>query len=114
PDPSKSLDEGAIEPWTKPRYRTLVAELKKWARSRAIPTNITKRRCSFVSCRQGIFVGMARLRAHFFSSATSVRYRGLVQGSIAPSSSDLLGSGTTRLRSKSIVLPKPWQRGHAP
>ncbi|HJZ64338.1 MAG TPA: excinuclease ABC subunit UvrA [Candidatus Acidoferrum sp.] len=40
PDPSKSLDEGAIEPWTKPRYRTLVAELKKWARSRAIPTNI--------------------------------------------------------------------------
>jgi len=40
PDPSKSLDEGVIEPWTKPRYRTLVAELKKWARSRGIPTNI--------------------------------------------------------------------------
>ena len=40
PDPSKSLDDGVIEPWTKPRYRTLVAELKKWARSRGIPTNI--------------------------------------------------------------------------
>src|SRR5579859_4915270 len=40
PDPSKSLDEGAIEPWTKPRFRTLVAELRKWARSRAIPTNL--------------------------------------------------------------------------
>jgi excinuclease ABC subunit A len=40
PDPSKSLDEGAIEPWTKPRFRTLVVELKKWARSRGVPTNI--------------------------------------------------------------------------
>jgi len=40
PDPSKSLDEGAIEPWTKPRYRNLVIELKKWARARGIPTNI--------------------------------------------------------------------------
>jgi len=40
PDPSKTLDEGAIEPWTKPRFRTLVAELKKWARSRGIPTNV--------------------------------------------------------------------------
>ncbi len=38
PDPSKSLDEGAIEPWTKPRYRNLVADLKKWARSHGIPT----------------------------------------------------------------------------
>src|SRR2546430_1628060 len=33
---------------------------------------------------------------------------------MAPSSSDLLGSGTTRFRSKSMVFPKPWQRGHAP
>src|SRR5256714_5676548 len=40
PDPSKTLDEGAIEPWTKPRFRTLVVELKKWARSRGIPTNV--------------------------------------------------------------------------
>jgi len=40
PDPSKSLDEGAIEPWTKPRYRNLVADLKKWARSQGIPTAI--------------------------------------------------------------------------
>ena len=40
PDPSKTLDEGAIEPWAKPRFRTLVVELKKWARSRGIPTNV--------------------------------------------------------------------------
>ena len=40
PDPSKTLDDGAIEPWTKPRYRLLQQEMKKWTRSRAIPTNI--------------------------------------------------------------------------
>ena len=39
PDPSKSFDDGAIEPWTKPRYRTLFQEAKKWARGRGIPTN---------------------------------------------------------------------------
>src|SRR5579872_3988929 len=42
------------------------------------------------------------------------RYFGLVHGSIAPSSSDRPLSGITRSMSKSIVLPKPWQRGHAP
>ena len=31
PDPSKSLDDGAIEPWTKPRYRVLSQDAKKWA-----------------------------------------------------------------------------------
>jgi excinuclease ABC subunit A len=40
PDPSKSLDDGAIEPWTKPRYRVLFQEAKKWARERGIPTNV--------------------------------------------------------------------------
>jgi excinuclease ABC subunit A len=40
PDPSKSLDDGAIEPWTKPRFRALLQEAKKWARSRGIPLNV--------------------------------------------------------------------------
>ncbi len=40
PDPSKSLDDGAIEPWTKPRYRVLFQDTKKWARARGIPTNL--------------------------------------------------------------------------
>ncbi len=43
PDPSKSLDEGAIEPWSKPRYKALYQELKKWARTQDIPTNIAWR-----------------------------------------------------------------------
>jgi len=40
PDPSKSLDDGAIEPWTKPRYKVLFQDAKKWARGRGIPTNL--------------------------------------------------------------------------
>ncbi len=44
PDPSKSIDEGAIEPWTKPKYRGLHMELKKYARSHGIPTDIPFRR----------------------------------------------------------------------
>ena len=40
PDASKTLDEGAIEPWTKPRYRALLQDVKKWARGRGIPLNV--------------------------------------------------------------------------
>jgi excinuclease ABC subunit A len=43
PDASKSLDEGAVEPWTKPRYRALFQELKKFARTQDIPTNVAWR-----------------------------------------------------------------------
>jgi excinuclease ABC subunit A len=43
PDSSKSLDDGAIEPWTKPRYRGLMQEAKKFARSQGIPTNVAWR-----------------------------------------------------------------------
>ena len=43
PDPSKSLDDGAIEPWTKPRYRVLMQEGKKFAKTRGIPTNVAWR-----------------------------------------------------------------------
>jgi len=43
PDSSKSLDEGAILPWTKPRYRNLLQDAKKWARERGIPANVAWR-----------------------------------------------------------------------
>ena len=46
PDPGKSLDEGAIEPWTKPRYRSLLHDLKQWARQRGIATNVPWRQLS--------------------------------------------------------------------
>ena len=40
PDKSKSLDEGAIEPWTKPVSRGMMKEMLREARKRGIPTNI--------------------------------------------------------------------------
>jgi excinuclease ABC subunit A len=46
PDHGKSIDDGAIEPWTKPRYRTLSQEARKWARSRGIPTSVPWRQLS--------------------------------------------------------------------
>jgi len=40
PDRGKSLNEGAIQPWTKPRYRALLLELKKFARTNHIPLDV--------------------------------------------------------------------------
>ncbi|HEY4837214.1 MAG TPA: hypothetical protein VIH72_01315, partial [Candidatus Acidoferrales bacterium] len=46
PDPGKSIDDGAIEPWTKPKYRGLHMELRKYARSHGIPTDVPFRKLS--------------------------------------------------------------------
>ena len=40
PDPTKSISQGAIEPWTKPHYRAQLAELKKAARPQGISLDI--------------------------------------------------------------------------
>jgi excinuclease ABC subunit A len=40
PDSSKTLAEGAIEPWTKPKYRGLQADLRKFARQHSIPVDV--------------------------------------------------------------------------
>ena len=40
PDRSKTLDEGAIEPWTKPKYRPLYTEMKRVARDLGISTDV--------------------------------------------------------------------------
>src|SRR6202035_561366 len=40
PDRGKSLNEGAIQPWTTPRYRVLLNEMKKFARAKSIPTDV--------------------------------------------------------------------------
>jgi excinuclease ABC subunit A len=40
PDPSKALNEGAIEPWTKPKYRPWFNELKKFTRQVDIPLDV--------------------------------------------------------------------------
>jgi len=43
PDKGKSLAEGAIEPWTKPRYRQLAMEMRRFARLRGIPVDVPYR-----------------------------------------------------------------------
>jgi excinuclease ABC subunit A len=40
PDKTKTLGEGAIEPWTKPKYRPLQTELKRFARERGLPLDV--------------------------------------------------------------------------
>ncbi len=40
PDKGKTLNEGAIEPWTKPKYRPLFTELKRFARQSEIPLDV--------------------------------------------------------------------------
>ena len=40
PDRGKSLNEGAIQPWTTPRYRILLGDLKKFARVKNIPLDV--------------------------------------------------------------------------
>src|SRR5206468_12888064 len=57
---------------------------------------------------------MRTLAVCFLKLPTQERYLGLVHGSTAPRSTESEGSGITRFMSKSMVLPKPWQRGHAP
>jgi excinuclease ABC subunit A len=40
PDKAKTLNQGAIEPWTKPKYRPFFTELKRFARQFEIPLDV--------------------------------------------------------------------------
>jgi excinuclease ABC subunit A len=40
PDQAKTLAQGAIEPWTKPHYRSYLADLKKMAKVRGVPLDV--------------------------------------------------------------------------
>ena len=40
PDKSLTLSQGAIEPWTKPKYRSLLTDLKRFAREADIPMDV--------------------------------------------------------------------------
>jgi excinuclease ABC subunit A len=56
PDRGKSINEGVIEPWTKPRYRALSQDFKRWARSRGIPLDVPFRQLT-VEQRNAIIEG---------------------------------------------------------
>jgi excinuclease ABC subunit A len=40
PDVTKTLGEGAIEPWTKPKYRAFQTDLRKFARQSGVPMDV--------------------------------------------------------------------------
>jgi excinuclease ABC subunit A len=40
PDKSKTLGQGAIEPWTKPKYRPFFTDLKRFAKQSGIPLDV--------------------------------------------------------------------------
>ncbi|MCU1296322.1 MAG: Excinuclease subunit [Acidobacteriaceae bacterium] len=40
PDTSKTLNDGAIDPWTKPKHRALFIEMKRFARQAEIPLDL--------------------------------------------------------------------------
>jgi excinuclease ABC subunit A len=46
PDKNKSLEQGAVEPWTKPGSRWFMKELIREARKKGIPTNVPYRNLS--------------------------------------------------------------------
>ena len=43
PDQQKSINQGAIEPWTKPHYRSHLAELKRAAKTKAVRLDVAWR-----------------------------------------------------------------------
>jgi excinuclease ABC subunit A len=56
PDKSKSLAEGAVEPWTKPRYRQITLEMRRFARAKGIPLDVPYRELNAAQ-RQAILEG---------------------------------------------------------
>jgi len=56
PDPGKSIQQGAIEPWTKPRFRTQSLELRHFAQAFRIPLDVPFRDLS-AAHRQVIIEG---------------------------------------------------------
>src|SRR5207237_4901126 len=54
PNPLLTLNEGAIEPWTKPKYRAFQTELKRFAKVRGIPLNV--RWCDFDDSQRALIL----------------------------------------------------------
>ncbi len=90
PDKGKSLADGAIEPWTKPRFRQLAADLKRFAREKDIPFDAPFRdltlaqqelliegdkRADFIGIK-GFFAWLERKKYKLYVRVFLSRYRG--------------------------------------
>ncbi|MEW5975005.1 MAG: excinuclease ABC subunit UvrA [Acidobacteriota bacterium] len=76
PDKRKTLQEGAIEPWTKPRYRSLLAEFKRFCRRRGIPLDVpyeslTPEQKELIHLGDDTFIGIQR----FFDHLETKKYK---------------------------------------
>jgi excinuclease ABC subunit A len=63
PDKSKTLDEGVVDPWNRPKYRPYFTELKRAAKLHGIPTDVpwydmTRDQQTFVLDGHGSFLGV--------------------------------------------------------
>ena len=69
PNKTLTLAEGAIEPWTKPKYRPLATEMRRYARAAGIPLDVpwqdlTPDQQSFIITGDGKFWGVRGFFAH--------------------------------------------------
>ena len=69
PDKQKTLNEGAIDPWTRPKYRPYQSELRKAAMQHGIPLDtpwreLTDAQQAFVLDGHGSFLGVHGFFAH--------------------------------------------------
>jgi excinuclease ABC subunit A len=69
PDKIKTLGEGAIEPWTKPKYRPLFSDLKRYAKQAGIPfdvpwVDLEEEHKKLVVSGEGKFLGVRGFFAH--------------------------------------------------
>ncbi len=69
PDKMKSLADGAIEPWTKPKYRPLFTDLKRYAKAAGIPLDmawidLAEEHKNLVLNGEGKFLGVRGFFAH--------------------------------------------------
>src|SRR6202041_3816138 len=69
PDKIKSRAEGAIEPWTKPKYRPLFTDLKRYAKQAGIPldmpwADLDVEHRNLVLSGEGEFLGVRGFFAH--------------------------------------------------
>jgi excinuclease ABC subunit A len=77
PDRSRSLDSGAIDPWTKPKYRSpWHAEMKRAAKSEGIPINVpwydlTEAQQRFIYDGRGSYAGVRG----FFEALERKKYK---------------------------------------
>jgi excinuclease ABC subunit A len=76
PDKHKTIDEGLVDPWMRPKYKQQHADLKRSAKQHGIPTNVswyemTPEQQSFLLDGHGTFPGIRR----FFAYMETKKYK---------------------------------------